>query len=210
MFAEVLPGNTREVLALLGRSEVIRPACLGGGTALALQLGHRISRDLDFFTPVEFDERLLLPRLGEISDFCLEKITWRTVRGRYGDVLFSIFHYDYPLLFPPVSFGEIRVLENRDIGAMKIAAIAARGAKRDFFDLYFICREVIPLGDLLRLYDDKYRNLSSDAVHIIKSLTYFDDAEEDEDPDLLREASWIEVKDFFRREALHISETLFR
>lgn len=208
MFEQVLPGKTREVLALLGRSEFIRQSCLGGGTALALQLGHRVSRDLDFFTPVEFDEHLLLPHLKDIADFRLEKITWRTIRGRYGDVLFSIFHYDYPALFPPVKFGEIRVVETRDIGAMKIAAIAARGAKRDFFDLYFICREVIGLGDLLQLYDDKYRNLSADAVHIIKSLAYFDDAEEDEDPDLLKKADWREVKDFFRREVRDLSRSL--
>ncbi len=208
MFEQVLPGNTRAVLAVLSESEFIRQSCLGGGTALALQLGHRISRDLDFFTAVEFDEHLMLPHLEELADFHLEKITWRTIRGRFGDVLFSIFHYDYPLLFSPLKFGKIRVIETRDIAAMKLAAIAARGAKRDFFDLYFVCREVAPLPELIRLYDDKYHNLASDAIHLVKSLGYFDDAEEEETPDLLKEVSWEEVKTFFRREVDGISREL--
>ncbi|MDP8214973.1 MAG: nucleotidyl transferase AbiEii/AbiGii toxin family protein [Candidatus Euphemobacter frigidus] len=90
MFEEVLPGNTEAILALLGKSEIIHKSYLGGGTALALQIGHRVSYDLDFFTPVEFDEQLLLPRLEKISDFKLEKIAWRTILGRYDNVLFSI------------------------------------------------------------------------------------------------------------------------
>ena len=72
MFEEVLPGKTKAVLALLGESDLIREAYLGGGTALALQIGHRISYDLDFFTPEEFDEQMLLPRLekkGFLSPF---------------------------------------------------------------------------------------------------------------------------------------------
>ena len=210
MFEKVLPGNTKDILALLGKSEVIRQSYLGGGTALALQLGHRVSYDLDFFTPVEFDEEMLLPRLKEISDFRLEKIAWRTILGKYGDVLFSIFYYDYPLLFPCLRFHDIAVSEARDIAAMKIAAISARGVKRDFVDLYFICRDMISLYDVIQLYDDKYGALQANRIHIIKSLAYFDDADEDKMPHLLKDVSWDEVKKFFRREVEHISKLVLQ
>ncbi|MEA1927726.1 MAG: nucleotidyl transferase AbiEii/AbiGii toxin family protein [Candidatus Auribacterota bacterium] len=208
MFEEVLPGKTKAILALLGKSETIRDAYLAGGTALALQLGHRISYDLDFFTPEEFDEQMLLPRLKKIADFRLEKIAWRTILGRYNDVLFSIFYYKYPLLYPVQTYNNIRIIDTRDIAAMKIAAVAARGVKRDFIDLYFICRDVISLYDAIKLYDDKYENLSANAVHIIKSLNYFDDAEEDEMPHMLKEVKWDEVKKFFRAEVMKISKSL--
>ncbi|MFH1038793.1 MAG: nucleotidyl transferase AbiEii/AbiGii toxin family protein [PVC group bacterium] len=208
VFEKVLPGNTKEILALLGKSEVIQRSYLGGGTALALQLGHRVSYDLDFFTPDEFDEQLLVPRLAEISDFQLEKIAWRTILGKYGDVLFSIFYYNYPLLFPPMLFNGITVIETRDIAAMKIAAISARGVKRDFVDLYFICRDIISLYDAIKLYDDKYGNLSANVIHIIKSLGYFEDADADEMPHLLKDVNWDEVKNFFRHEVTHISKLL--
>ena len=206
MFEQVLPGNTKAVLALLEQSEIIEKAYLAGGTALALQLGHRISYDLDFFTPIEFDEKTLLPRLREISNFQIEKIAWRTISGQFEDVLFSIFFYEYPLLYPVEKFGMTSVVDVRDIAAMKIATIASRGSKRDFIDLYFICKETIPLEEIIRLYDKKYKNLATTKIHIIKSLVYFDDGEADEMPEMLKEVTWKEVKKYFEDEVKKLTE----
>lgn len=200
MFEQVLPGNTKAILALLEKSEVIQKAYLAGGTALALQLGHRISYDLDFFTQEEFDEQMLLPEIKKISDFQLEKIAWRTILGKFKDVKFSIFYYKYPLLYAAKKFGMVNITDVRDIAAMKIAAIASRGTKRDFVDLYFICRENISLPDAIGLYDKKYENLATTEMHIMKSLVYFEDAESDETPKMLKEATWEKVKKYFEDE----------
>ncbi len=205
MFEQVLPGNTKAVLALLEKSEIIQKAYLAGGTALALQLGHRISYDLDFFTKEEFDEKRLLPVIKKISSFQLEQIAWRTILGKFEDVRFSIFYYQYPLLCPTKRFGMINVVDVPDIAAMKIATIASRGTKRDFVDLYFICKEVVSLKESIHLYDKKYKNLATTIIHIMKSLVYFEDAEPDEMPKMLKEVQWEEVKRYFENEVRRLS-----
>ena len=200
MFEQVLPGNTKAILALLEKTKIIRNAYLAGGTALALQLGHRLSYDLDFFTPIEFDEQMVLQEIEKISDFKLEKISWRTILGKFSDVRFSIFYYKYPALYAPKKFGKINVSDVRDIAGMKIAAIASRGTKRDFVDLYFICKETAPLDKVIRLYERKYKNLTTTAIHIMKSLVYFNDAEPEKMPKMLKEAEWAEIKKYFEKE----------
>ncbi|MDI6792855.1 MAG: nucleotidyl transferase AbiEii/AbiGii toxin family protein [bacterium] len=205
MFEQVLPKNTKAILALLEKNEIIQKAYLAGGTALALQLGHRISYDLDFFTAEEFEEEILLSKIKKIPGFQLERTAWKTILGKFKDVRFSIFYYEYPLLYPTKKFGMINVLDVRDIAAMKIGAIASRGVKRDFVDIYFICRETMSLEETIQAYDKKYRNLATTAIHIIKSLIYFDDAEEQEMPHMLKELDWPEVKNFFKGEVKRIT-----
>ena len=205
MFEQVLPGNTKAVLAILEKSGIIQKAYLAGGTALALQLGHRISYDLDFFTKEEFDENALLPKIKEISFFQLEKIAWRTILGKFGSIRFSIFYYKYPLLYPPKKYGMISIVDVRDIAAMKIAAIASRGSKRDFVDLYFICKEAAPLERIIQFYDRKYKNLATTTMHIMKSLIYFNDAEADEMPQMLKDVRWEKIKRYFEKEVKKIA-----
>jgi len=200
VFEQVLPGDTKAILALLEKSGIIQKAYLAGGTALTLQLGHRISYDLDFFTQEEFDEQALLPEIEKISNFQLERLAWRTILGKFKDVKFSIFYYKYPLLYSAKKFGMKNITDTRDIAAMKIAAIASRGTKRDFVDLYFICRETMSLLDVIRVYDEKYRNLAATEIHIMKSLIYFEDAEPDEMPEMLKKASWEDIKKYFEGE----------
>lgn len=200
MFEQVLPGNTKTILALLEKSEIMQKAYLAGGTALALQLGHRISYDLDFFTQEEFDEQMLLPEIRKVSDFQLEKIAWRTILGKFEDVKFSIFYYKYPILYLTKKFGMINITNVLDIAAMKIAAVASRGTKRDFIDLYFICKETTSLKDVISLYDRKYQNLATTKMHILKSLVYFDDANPEEMPEMLKKITWRDVKKFFENE----------
>ena len=92
MFDKVLPGKTSALLAVLGQSQPIQTAYLAGGTALALQLGHRYSFDLDFFTPEPFDEKNLVGELEKAAPFSLETLKWRTILGKFEDVKFSIFY----------------------------------------------------------------------------------------------------------------------
>ncbi len=198
MFTKAISEQTAENLALLGRLKILNQAYLGGGTALALQMGHRVSYDLDFFTDKEFKAQIFLKKMSQIKPYRHEGISWGTVLGKLGDVKFSLFYYPYPLLKQPTRFKNVRIADMADIAAMKIAAISERGAKRDFIDLYFILRK-ISFNQVFNFYDKKYGKLFSNLVHIKKSLVYFEDAEKDPMPKMLIRASWGEIKDFFQK-----------
>lgn len=200
MFTKTLFGNTKKALAILGNSHLMDNAYLAGGTAVALQLGHRISVDLDFFTPEEFDAKELIRSLRKIGKFELDKQSWGTILGVLEKVKFSIFVYKYPVLFPFKSLFGINILDLRDIAAMKIDAISTRGIKRDFIDLYFICQGGLSLNEILSVYDRKYGTLASNVVHIQKSLVYFVDAEGAAMPKMLKKVDWESVKKYFESE----------
>lgn len=127
MFTKTLYGNTKAALAILGKSHLMDNAYLAGGTACALQIGHRISMDLDFFTAKEFDGKELTLSLKKIGMFKTEKQSWGTILGTLEGIKFSIFVYKYPVLFPYKSIFGINILDLRDIAAMKIGAISTRG-----------------------------------------------------------------------------------
>jgi len=200
MFTETLFGNTKSALAILGKSHLMDNAYLAGGTAAALHLGHRISMDLDFFTPEEFDAKELTRSLRKRGEFELDKQSWGTILGVLKEVKFSIFVYKYPVLFPFKSLFDINIIDLRDIVAMKIDAISTRGIKRDFIDLYFICQKGMSLKEILSLYNRKYGALASNLVHIQKSLVYFVDAEGTTMPKMLKKADWEDIKRYFEKE----------
>lgn len=102
--------------------------------------------------------------------------------------------------FPPLKYRLLNIADIRDIAALKIDAIATRGLKRDFFDLYFICKFGYKLVEILDLYDKKYKNLASNHIHIQKSLVFFNDAESDEMPNMIKSVKWEDVKKYFERE----------
>jgi hypothetical protein len=209
MFTETLFGNAKKNLAVLGDSKILKDAYLAGGTAVALQLGHRISIDLDFFTPLDFIPKRFAKELSRVGDFREEQASKGTVIGKFRGIKFSLFTYKYPLLYPSKNILGIKIADLRDIAAMKIDAIATRGAKRDFIDLYFIAQE-LPLKNLLRFYDRKFWKLASNLTHIHKSLVYFKDAETETMPQMLKKADWLEVKRFFEREVKKLTHQLLK
>ncbi|KKT16879.1 MAG: hypothetical protein A2654_00780 [Candidatus Nealsonbacteria bacterium RIFCSPHIGHO2_01_FULL_43_31] len=204
MFTESISKQTAENLALLGKSKMLGDAYLAGGTALALQIGHRISYDLDFFTSQKFKAQIFLKEMSGFKLYRHERVAWGTILGRLGKVKFSLFYYPYPLLKKTISFQNINIASITDIAAMKIAAISERGTKRDFIDLYFILQK-ITLARAFNFYDRKYQKLSSNLVHIKKSLVYFDDAENDPMPKMIIPISWGKVKFFFEGEIKRFS-----
>ena len=211
MFKEALSKDAKNALGLLGQSGLLNAAYLAGGTALALQFNHRHSYDLDLFTPKKFDERILIQRITELfPDFKLERKDWGTILGYLGETRFSIFFYKYPLLFKTHKFLDINIADVKDIAAMKIAAIADRGTKRDFIDLYFIFNEVkiVTLEESLKLYDKKFKALSQNKLHIFKSLVYFEDADRDKSPKIIKSVNWSKVKEFFINEQKKLAKKL--
>lgn len=203
MFEEVLSKNAKNTLAVLRKSGLFKDIYLAGGTALSLQIGHRYSYDFDFFSRKEFDEKILVQRLQDfLPEFQLEKIAWGTILGYIKDIRFSLFFYKYPLLYKPHKFLEINIADIKDIAAMKIAALADRGTKRDFIDLYFITavKKVLTIERILELYDKKFKVLRQNKAHILKSLVYFTDAEKDKMPKMIERISWETIKKFFEKE----------
>ena len=207
MFAKALFGNTKKALAILGESHLMKNAYLAGETACALQIGHRISADLDFFTAREFDTKQLISSLQKIAAFKTEQQSWGTILGTLEGIRFSIFVYKHPILFPCKLMFGVNILDLRDIAAMKIDAISTRGIKRDFIDLYFICQTGISLKEILLFYDRKYKTLASNIVHIQKSLVYFVDAEATTVPKLLKKVAWEGVKQYFESEVKKLVQT---
>ena len=176
---------------------------LAGGTGLALQFGHRISEDLDFFTKDLFDEEALIQRVQRTPGFSVVAKAPATVHANIQETKVSFLGYDYPVLFPLAQFLDVRIADARDIACMKISAIASRGTKRDFVDLYASAQRW-ELADLIRLFNRKYSQSAYNKIHILKSLTFFEDAEKDPMPHLLTSIDWGEVKRFFLRQTPHL------
>ena len=112
----------------------------------------------------------------------------------------SFLQYVYPLLFPMGTFLEVSVADPRDIGCMKISAVAGRGTKRDFIDLYAVSQRY-GLRELLERFREKFSQTNYNMLHVLKSLTYFEETEQDPMPEMLVSLSWEEVKQFFLHEA---------
>lgn len=209
MFTEVLPENLQKCLALLGETPEISPFYLAGGTGLALQLGHRVSYDLDFYTPESFDNRKLVYALSKKGKLEVEQRVKDTFLGSLDNARISFFKYPYPLLEKPTKFKGVKIAGIKDIACMKIEAIGSRGIKRDFVDLYEVCQTTLSLEELFKLFQKKYRGVDFSLVHLARSLTYFEDAEASEMPKMLKKISWEEVKRFFEEEAVKLSQKLF-
>lgn len=201
MFIETLPKATQHRLELLGAKKITRAFYLAGGSALALHLGHRLSVDLDFFTPRPFDAPELARRLTEAGKFVQEQRKKDTLLGTLDQVKVSFFRYSYSMIAKSEKTLNTAIASVPDIGAMKLEAIGTRGKKRDFIDLYFICRAQHTLEDVLDWYREKYRGVQVNLVHYVKALTYFEEAEADPMPQMLKRVSWGEVKRFFEKEA---------
>jgi hypothetical protein len=193
---EVIPASTEATLCSLRDAKLLNSFYLAGGTGLALQFGHRLSLDLDFFAPEHFDQDALLQQLQRLSAFALVAKAPFTLHTTIEKTKVSFLGYAYPVLYPAMPFLGVSVADPRDIACMKVSAIASRGTKRDFVDLYF-CGKRYGLKEVLRMFETKYVQAQYNKIHILKSLTFFADAEKDPLPYMLKSLDWDEVKQFF-------------
>lgn len=205
MFRDILTESQQTVLELLSRIAEIRTFYLAGGTALALHLGHRRSRDFDFFRGSVFVPQELLGTLRAAGDVQVLQAAAGTLTVSLATVPTSFFHYDYPLLHPLRSTPwSLPIADPEDIAAMKLSAVAGRGSRKDFVDLYVYAREVAPLERVFEQFRAKYRGIRVDPYHLLRSLTFFEDAEAEAMPEVVRPVTWDEVKAFFRAEAARL------
>ena len=186
---EAIEPHTLELLKRLQRLPALADTRLVGGTALALQLGHRISVDLDVFGRWDYsvDMTSLLGQVGSV-----EKQSG-TPNGKMqfffvDDIKVDCVAYDmYEWLEPPVEEGGIRLAGIKDIGAMKINAITNRGTRKDFVDLARLLDD-FSLEDIFGWYQAKYPQANPALAS--RSLSYFDDAEAMPMPQMLVDFDW--------------------
>lgn len=198
----ILPADTGKALDYLGKQRWPgqTPWYLAGGTALALQVGHRTSQDLDFFNPKEFSAASLIKKFPS-HDWKTTVLREGTIYGRLlGAKVSFIFYPFFKPRQPFLSYGSVRIMHEKDIAVMKIVAISQRGTKRDFVDLYWYCQNREPLLHVVQRLEEQYPNSAHNYHHVVKSLTYFEDAEADPMPKIFFNASWEEIKEFFRGE----------
>ncbi|MBK9284911.1 MAG: nucleotidyl transferase AbiEii/AbiGii toxin family protein [Sphingobacteriaceae bacterium] len=164
---------------------------LVGGTSLALQLGHRISVDIDLFGKTELSEFELndvIQNLGSVTLLNKSKnIKIYTING----IKVDIVNYPYKWIDTTLNIEGIRLAGKKDIAAMKLNAIAGRGSKKDFADLYFLLNE-FTLAEMIKFYKEKYPEASEFLV--LKSLTWFDDADLEPEINWIIKQNWTDIK----------------
>lgn len=201
MHQETIDTRTKRVLESLGETDFIKDFYLAGGTALALQIGHRKSIDLDWFSKKGFSNaelKYVLSELG-LGKLKIYSEDEKTLNVDLHGVKTSFFGYRYRTLFPFEKYNKnVNLASIADIACMKVDAISSRGSKKDFIDLYFMLQKY-SLEELLNFFDKKYREIEYNHLHILKSLIYFQDAESDPMPLMLKKINWKDVKNELKK-----------
>ena len=198
LHAQAVEPRTLELLKELMLKDYLKQFVLVGGTALALQIGHRKSIDLDMFTVKDFDSEKLVPKL--LKEYNLVPLLQmpQTLICEINGVKVDFIRFKYSFMRPIVKVGRIRMLSLEDIAPMKLDAITGRGNKKDFFDLYFLLQQ-FSLETIFGLYKEKYPHQT--IFHVARSLVYFADAEENPDPIVFdKRVTWTKVKKTISKE----------
>jgi hypothetical protein len=156
LYEQVLRSKDRQLIRSL--PEILSPGFyMAGGTALALQIGHRQSEDFDFFSDREYSNETLKIQLNRIGAFHLFQDSPGTLEGRIDETRVTFLYYPYPRLEKGVTFESIGLASLLDIALMKLSAVSSRGSRKDFIDLYFL-RNTYPVEDVSASFDRKYRD----------------------------------------------------
>jgi len=194
---EILTPIQADIARKLGAVATQFNCYLAGGTAVALYLGHRRSEDFDWFGAAPDVAVAAIVSAIEAADLELDvtDIAPGTLLGRIQGVKVSFFEYPYHLLDPTVEWpeGHARMASLRDLAAMKLLAIAQRGSRKDFVDIYELLRAGADLKDML--VDFRVKFGVQETISVLRGLVYFDDAEREPMPTMLVPISWTDLKD---------------
>lgn len=189
-YQTIEPG-TLQLLKQLQEIPLLKASRLVGGTALALQLGHRQSVDLGLFGTIDASSEEIREALSESHSLTVVKESRNINIYLIDGIKVDFVNYKYEWIDNPVEEDTIILAGIKDIAAMKIAAVVGRGTKKDFIDLFFLLRQY-SLQEILQLYLQKYPDGS--LFIALKSLTYFEDAETDPMPVMFEKVNWNDVK----------------
>lgn len=200
MHEEAITKDTKNVLDTISRSGIAKDFYLAGGTALAFYFGHRFSVDLDWFAE-KFDYNVLfrqkLENLGKLS---IDEGSEKTFNGSLNGVKVSFLEYPYPLVSPKIKYKENVYLAGiPDIAVMKLETVAQRGSYKDFIDIYFLLQKY-SLKEMFGFLRKKFININYNETHLLKALTYFEDAKGTPEPKMIQAANWKKVIETIRGE----------
>ena len=164
---------------------------LVGGTALALQIGHRKSVDIDLFTSENFSAETLLSLLKKSFNVKPNIVQNNTLLCLIDEIKVDFVKFSEPNLELLVIEETIRMKSIKDIACMKFAALLGRSTKKDYYDIYFLLQQ-FTLQEMLEWFKQKTKQTT--VIHIIRSMGYFDEAETTPTPELLIPVEWSEVK----------------
>lgn len=193
---------TLELLKKLSNKDFLSETRLVGGTALALQYGHRMSVDLDFFGSIDSDAVDLKLQLREMGKLSVIKESKNINIFLLDGIKIDIINYPYSWIDDAVKEDNIVLASPQDIAAMKINAIEGRGSKKDFIDIYFLLQHY-SIHDILGFYAKKYPEYS--IFRALMSMTYFEDAENQFMPRMFVNIDWEEIKETLRKEVSQAS-----
>jgi len=196
-FIDSLPPFTVKLLALFqkDKSSFLPDFYLTGGTALSLLLGHRESEDLDWFSPKNFDPVKLQSQLLKLGNLSRVELEENTLNAYLDGVKVQFLGYPYQLLEPVTIWQKIKISSLTDIACTKLQTIGMRGSKKDFIDLYFLLKQ-FKLEELFGKLKQKYSGADYSQPHILKSLVYFANADDQPLPRMHKEVSWEEIKEW--------------
>ncbi len=203
MHLEVLTLKQRKILSQLGFTKKHK-MYLAGGTALALQVGHRTSVHFDFYTNQHFKKSTLLKifknNLKNLSIKVLRDVD-DTFEIQINNLHLSCFYYPYSLVGKLVNIKGIQLASIEDISAMKVVAISQRGRQRDFIDIYYLINK-LGLDKIISITEKKYPEL--DRYNALRGLLYFSDADKDREISRIKtskDISWQKIKKFIQNQA---------
>ena len=185
--------HTLELLKKLTQEPFLAKTRLVGGTALALQYGHRMSIDLDFFGEIEEDNTTIREILRKIGSISVYKETTNIKIYSINGIKVDFVNYKYPWIDTVIEKDGLRLASPKDIAAIKINAVEGRGTKKDFIDMYFLLQHYT-LEDILKFYAEKYPENS--IFRGLMSLSYFEDAEDELMPTMFSNIEWNDMKLF--------------
>lgn len=199
----------RSALAGFAKNKLSKEFYLAGGTALALQLGHRLSVDLDFFSATQEDiPALMEPLRHALKEFSpiLSDSSWGNLVFLANNVRVGFYGYGYEMAKPLLQAEGIALAGVEDIALMKMDALLSRASRKDFHDLYAIFQR-ISLRALLDLAPKKFFHARDFEAQVIRHLVYFERAEQEAPIPLIEQAEWQTVKDYFKRQAKEIGKS---
>lgn len=190
-----------ELLKKLMKEKSFSNYFLVGWTALSLQIGHRNSIDIDLFGKEPIDYDLFVDVLKEFGTTEVTKNSKNILITQVNNIKVDFVNYNYPLLENSIEIDGIRMVSKKDISAMKLNAIAGRGSKKDFIDLYFLLNE-FTLREMMDFYRQKY--LDGSEFMVYKSLTYFLEADLQPQPKMFSNFNWEDCKQKIVEEVLKL------
>jgi hypothetical protein len=213
MFTQAISVPLLTLLERMNSVSQMASTYLGGGTALALQLGHRRSEDLDFFFPEQLEAVPYLTALRKagMDILVLNQTPAHTIlliQGLKVDFLRERTSPRFPLIPISPQVPHLRMADARDIGRMKLMAIGSRGSKKDFVDLFCLTRDVISLESLIATAEGEAKDIRYSRLLFLKGLVDFEEADREPDPMMVWKKPWDEIKQALRDEVRRIAHKI--